>query len=219
MISKNCIVASAIVLAGVASAANAALVTATITADNHYALYSSTGATFTYHGGNELNAGGEPGTYNWSLPETYSFEAGDFVYIAAWSDDSVAQGVLANMMADAMNLDSGSPAWQVTAVNVNMGDGSPHPTASDIATRVAFADTNMLWETPFVGGANGVSPWGSVPGIDGNAKWMWRAKGGIDTTQGGANHGEFLIFRTTVPAPGSLALAGIGGLLVARRRR
>ena len=217
---NKCIIASSIALAaGFASVSSAALVTATITADNHYALYSSTGASFSYHGGNELGPGGAPGSYNWSLPEPYSFEAGDFVYIAAWSDDSVAQGVLANMMAGSMNLDSGSPSWQVTSVGVNMGDGSPHPDASEIATRVAFADTNSLWETPFVGGANGVSPWGSVPGIDGNAKWMWRANGGNDTTQGGANYGEYLIFRTTVPAPGSLALAGLGGLLIARRRR
>ncbi len=217
---NKCVIASTIALAaGLASISSAAVVEATITADNHYALYSSTGATFSYHGGNELGSGGNPGTYNWSLPETYSFEAGDFVYIAAWSDDSVAQGVLANMTAGSLNLDSGSPAWQVTAVNVNMGDGSPHPDASDIAARVAFADANNLWETPFVGGANGVSPWGTVPGIDGNARWMWRANDGMDTTQGGANYGEFLIFRTTVPAPGSLALAGLGGLLMARRRR
>lgn len=217
---KNSIVASAIALtAGLSTIAGAATINATITADNHYALYSSTGGSFTYHGGNELGAGGAPGAYNWSLPETYAFEAGDFIYIAAWSDDSVAQGVLANITADGNDLSSGHPAWQVTAVNVNMGDGSPHPTAGDIGSRVAFADANNLWETPYVGGANGISPWGTVPGIDSNAKWMWRANDGMDTTQGGANYGEYLIFRTTVPAPGSLALAGLGGLLVARRRR
>jgi hypothetical protein len=206
-------------VAGLSASAQAAMVNATITADNHYALYSSTGAVFSYHGGNELGASGNPGQYNWSLPETYSFEAGDFIYIAAWSDDAVAQGVLANIMADNVNLSSGSPLWQVTSVGVNLGTGSPHPTALDIAARVANADANNLWETPYVGGANGIAPWGSVPGIGQNARWMWRANGESNTLIGGANHGEYLIFRTVVPAPGALALAGMGGLLVARRRR
>lgn len=206
-------------LAGLSASAQGAMVQATITADNHYALYSSTGEVFSYHGGNELGAGGSPGQYNWSLPETYSFEAGDFIYIAAWSDDAVAQGVLASIMADNVDLSSGSPLWQVTSVNINMGDGSPHPTALDVAARVANADANNLWETPFVGGANGIAPWGTIPGIGQSARWMWRSSGASNPLQGGANHGEYLIFRTVVPAPGALALAGMGGVIVARRRR
>ena len=80
---------------GAATAANAAPLYLKITADNHYALYSSTSNVFSYHGGNEIGAGGSPGTYNWSLPETYNINVGDRVFIAAWSDDSVAQGLLA----------------------------------------------------------------------------------------------------------------------------
>ncbi len=217
----NHAVLSAIVVAvGAAGYARAGVVEATITADNHYAMYSSTGASFFYHGGNELGAGGSPGTYNWSMPESYSFNAGDFVYIAAWSDDSVAQGVLANIWVDGSPLHSGNAAWEVYKTDVNRGDGDAHPLASEIAAHVSLADTNSLWTTPFVGGANGIGPWGAVAGIDGDAKWMWYATAGDDDPlQGGSGAGEMLIFRTSVPAPGAAGIAALGGIVIFRRRR
>lgn len=211
-----------VVLAAAATAtcARAGVVEALITADNHYALYSSTGGVFAYHGGNELGSGGSPGTYNWSEPEPYTFSAGDYVYIAAWSDDSVAQGVLANMWIDGNPLHSGDPAWQVYKTDINRGDGDAHPSALEIDGHVGFADANLLWETPFVGGGNGSGPWGAVSGINGDARWMWYATpDDANPLEGGSGEGEMLIFRTTVPAPGAMALAGLGGLLVARRRR
>ncbi|MCG3122207.1 MAG: hypothetical protein GIKADHBN_00588 [Phycisphaerales bacterium] len=206
--------------AAIAAAASAATVNAVVTADNHYALYSSTGSTFFYHGGNELGAGGSPGTYNWSQAESYTFNAGDYLYIAAWSDDSVAQGVLANIWVDGNPLHSGDPAWQVYASGLVRGDGDPHPDASEVGGHVATATTNNLWEAPHVGGANGLSPWGTIAGINGDARWMWYATpGDDDPLQGGSGAGELLIFRTEVPAPGAAALAGLGGLLIGRRRR
>lgn len=202
------------------TAASAGTINATVTADNHYALYSSAGSSFQYHGGNELGASGSPGTYNWSLPEVYTFDAGEFLYIAAWSDDAVAQGVLANIWVDGDPLHSGDPRWEVYPTWVNRGDGDPHPDASEVGAYVAFATSNNLWETPYVGGANGISPWGTVPGIDDQARWMWYNTPGDDNPlDGGSGAGEMLIFRTAIPAPGTAVLAGLGGLLVARRRR
>ncbi|HLO40052.1 MAG TPA: hypothetical protein VK176_03450 [Phycisphaerales bacterium] len=218
--SKNRVLVAALVMGGFVGAAHAASVSAVITADNHYSLYSSAGETFSYHGGNEIGSGGSPGTYNWSEAESYTFNAGDFVYIAAWSDDAVAQGVLANMWVDGNPLHSGNPAWEVYRTDVNRGDGDAHPDASEIGMHVATATSNELWETPYVGGANGISPWGLIAGIDGEAKWMWYATPGDDNPlDGGSGAGEMLIFRTAVPAPGAAALASIGGLLLARRRR
>lgn len=202
-------------------AAQAELIDGTITADNHYALYSSIGSTFSYHGGNELGAGGAPGTYNWSEAESYSFLGGEFLYIVAWSDDSVAQGVLAEFQSASLGtILSGDPRWEVYATNVNMGDGSPHPTALDIGGHVMFADLNALWETPHVGGTNGIAPWAAIAGIDSSAAWMWKSViGDDDPLQGGSGAGEMLIFRTEVPGPASLALLAVGGLAGRRRRR
>lgn len=220
------VVSAAALTAG--SQARADLITGTITADNHYSLYTSTGGVFNYHGGNELGAAGDPGTYNWSLPETHTFEVGDFLYIAAWSDDSVAQGVL-GQFDDASQgnsglglILSGDPRWQVYGTGINRGDGDAHPAALEIAGHVAFADLNGLWEVPFVGPSNGSAPdpWGNIAGIGESAQWMWRNAVGDDNPLiGGSGEGEMLIFRTAVPAPGAAAVLGLGGVMALRRRR
>src|SRR5262245_64070490 len=65
-------------------------VTATLTADNHYALYAgqADGSQLTLLGTNELGPGGAPGAFNWSLPETWTFSVGegDYIYVLAWDD-------------------------------------------------------------------------------------------------------------------------------------
>ena len=218
--SIRMIIAAGIV-AACGTAANADFVTGTVTADNHYAMYSSTGNVFSYHGGNELGAGGSTGGYNWSYAESYSFEAGDYIYIAAWSDDAVAQGVLAEISTTSLGtILSGDPRWQVYATGLNRGDGDAHPLAADVAGYVGFADANTLWQNPFVGGNNGVSPWSTIAGISTDAQWMWHgSEEDADPLNGGSGAGEMLIFRTAVPAPGALAVMGLGGLLAARRRR
>ncbi len=222
----NAALAAAVTAAvGTAGAAHAEAVNVTITADNHYALFSRDNNVFSYHGGNELGAGGNPGTYNWSVAESYALNVSGTLYIAAWSDDSVAQGVLAQFTSDSLgSLLSGDSRWEVYATNVNRGDNDPHPTINEIAGYVAVADTLNLWEDTFVGGANGVEPWGTIAGISGDARWMWKnIPGDPDPTQGGSGAGEMLIFRTvmppSVPAPASAALLGLGGLAAARRRR
>lgn len=209
------------IVASIGTAAQADLVTATVTADNHYALYSSAGSTFSYHGGNELGAGGAPGTYNWSIAEPYTFNAGDFIYIAAWSDDSVAQGVLGQFNTTSLgDILTGDPRWEVYATNINLGDGSPHPTALAIGGHVTFATANNLWETPFVGGLNGIAPWGTIAGVSANANWMWKnVPGDPDPLQGGSGAAEMLIFRTAVPTPGAAAIIGLGSVVAMRRRR
>lgn len=206
----------------VAGIANADLLQMRITADNHYAVYSSTGGLFTYHGGNELGSGGNPGAYNWSLPEDYSIQGGDRIYIAAWSDDATAQGVLAQVMnmTQQLSLDSGNPAWMVYHTDINRGDGDAHPDIAEMAGHVLTADTMSLWETPYVGESNGAQPWGTVPGIADTAKWMWlNVPGDSDPLRDGSGAGEMLIFSMQIPAPGTCALAGLGGVCVLRRRR
>lgn len=80
----------------VATQASAYNLSATITADNHYALYlgAAGGTNLRFIGRNELGAGGSPGTYNWSEAESWNatYGAGDYIYLVGWSDNSVAQG-------------------------------------------------------------------------------------------------------------------------------
>lgn len=216
---------AASVVAGVGASANAEIVNVTITADNHYALYSSQAGVFTYHGGNELGAGGAPGTYNWSIAENHTFNAGNILYIAAWSDDSVAQGVMAQFQSDSLGtLLSGDSRWEVYATNINRGDGDPHPAALDIFAHVLAADFGNAWEDIYVGDANGanVDPWGTIAGIDNSARWMWKnVPGDNDPTRVGSGAGEMLIFRiaSPIPTPATATLLGLGGLTAFRRRR
>lgn len=210
------------VIAGLAIAAPALAdpVSAVITADNHYALFTRTASTYTYIGGNELGAGGSPGTYNWSVAEPYSFALSDYIYIATWSDGSVAQGLLAQINLGFDTLHSGDSRWEVYSTGIDRNDGDPHPTVSEISGHVFTADTGNLWIAPHIGGANGINPWGTIAGITAAAKWMWYPTAGDgDPLDGGSNEGEMLIFRVAVPAPGAAALLGLGGLAMTRRRR
>jgi uncharacterized protein (TIGR03382 family) len=215
-------VSSALAALALAAAAGADT-TATVTADNHYALFTSTSGAFSYHGGNELGSGGTPGSYNWSIAETFTLPAADYLYIAAWSDDQVAQGVLAQLHFDTMgDVLSGDPRWQVMGTNINRGDGDAHPSAVEIAGFVGAADLGGLWEAPFVGGSNGVSPWGTIADISADAQWMWKnVMGDSDPLNGGAGDAEMLIFRigaTSIPTPGAMALFTLGALAMFRRR-
>jgi hypothetical protein len=51
--------------------ADAATITATVTADNHYALYYGTQSNLTFVGRNEKGSSGNPGDVNWSVPVTF----------------------------------------------------------------------------------------------------------------------------------------------------
>lgn len=215
-----CLSAAAPAIASVAIPDRAANFRGSITADNHYALYSSIAGDFTYHGGNETGHAGSLGGYNWTHAESYEFEAGDVLYIAAWSDDRIAQGVLAEFHTESHGtILSGDPRWQVFATGAHRGTGDLHPDATEIAAHAAFADANNLWESIVTDGSNGVTPWSTIAGIDAAASWMWRSAGEADAFRGSHAEPQMLLFRTPVPAPGAIALLGLGGLLTVRRRR
>lgn len=220
--NRLCLAAALSVL-GAAGAAHAGVV-ATITADNHYALYTGNDWTdISFIGRNELGASGSPGQYNWSKAETWNFSPGAYIYVAVWSDDAVAQGWLGEFSIDGgPAILSSDPRWEYVATDLNLGDGDPAPAVSEIGSWVNLADTNLLWDTPYVGGANGVSPWGSIAGISANAKWTWgNPNERTNPLIGGDNFEEYQIFRmpTGVPSPGgaALALAGLGMIAVRRR--
>lgn len=206
--------AAALIALGCTAAAHALPVEVTLTADNHYALFTGDedGITLTLIGNNELGAGGGPGTYNWSLAESYSFDTDDdYIYIVAWSDDHVAQGVLAAFTIDGTPVLSGDPAWEVFATDLDLDDGSAVPASAAVGAQISLANSSNGWETPALGGTNGVAPWGTIAGIDSAARWMWRlAPDQIDAFAPGNDHGEYLIFRLPlggeVPEPGTLAL-------------
>ena len=206
-----------------ASVASAATITATITADNHYALYTGgeDGTSLSLIGGNELGAGGSPGRYNWSVAESYAFSTDQsFIYVAAWSDDHVAQGLLAEFDIDGLTLLSGDPAWTVFATGIDKDDGDPYPIEAEMTAQIALADSADAWEAVVVGGHNGTSPWGTISGISASASGMSHTASRRDSAfSPGYDHDEYLIFRTQVPEPSSLALLVAGGIATFHRLR
>lgn len=217
---RSSVLAVAAVCAVAATAQGFVVSSAVITADNHYALYNVVNGNLVFVGGNELGASGDPGTYNWSLPEQWApFTTDGVLYIAAWSDDSVAQGLIANFTVDGQDFSTGSPAWEVIPTNQNRDDNDPYPTVAEITPLINAADASNTWVSAYEDGVNGVQPWDVVPGIDLNARWIWWDNGAPDPLRPGTGSGEYLIFRLTIPSPASAGLLALGGLLLARRRR
>lgn len=219
---------AAVIAAGAGAAAQAGQPTIQgwITADNHYALYAKIDGAITLIGMNETGSSGSSGTYNWSQAESWTITNATDIYIAGWSDKAVAQGLLASFVINgSAPLRSGDAVWNVVSTGVNLGDGSPAPAAAQIGQFVAAANLNGLWAKPYVGGVNGVSPWGGIAGIDAQARWMWAAptNSRSDTINGGGNFDEYLIFHAsvaqTVPAGPSAAALVMIAAVGARRRR
>jgi hypothetical protein len=227
------LVAVSLILTAITTA-GAETFTATLTADNHYALYYGDGlGNVTYVGRNEVGAVGKPGTYNWSLPETWSFAAnpGQYIYVAAWSDGGTAQGWIGQFVVSSSNtVLTDTTHWQVYLASVTStpNDDSLAPTPNDVSQSaptemfnyINNANTNKVgWSAITNSRSNGSDPWGIISAINSDAKWIW----GSEMTAYGSNYGEFQIFRTQIahaPIPGALWLFGPGlvGLAAVRRR-
>ncbi|MDY6879167.1 MAG: PEP-CTERM sorting domain-containing protein [Thermodesulfobacteriota bacterium] len=191
---------------------------ATLTADNHYALFYGNENGVNFVGHNELgDEGSTANTYNWSEAETWQFNAdlGDYIYVAVWSDDAVAQGLIGEFVADTYSVLTNTSDWEVLITGLDK-DGEPAPSAGDLEGLISGA----TWSTGINSLDHGSDPWGQIAGIDVNADWIW---GGA--LVGDAGVSDYQIFRTQVtaapvPEPASMLLLGTGltGLGIFGRR-
>ena len=195
--------------------------TSTVTADNHYAIYTGNSSSINYIGGNESGSTGSPGTYNWSSPENYTFDvnSGDYIYVAGWSDNLVAQGWIGQFVSSNGTILSNATDWQALLTYSDIDDGGAAPTVVQFQNDIT--KTGASWSTITNTLDNGASPWGTIGTINSNADWIWGS-----AMEPGSGDGEYQVFRTQVapapvPEPATMTLLGIGMLgagLAARKR-
>lgn len=192
--------------------------TATVTADNHYALYvgNADGSDLTYIGRNEDGVYGNPGEYNWSLPETYSgvsVTTGNYAYVLAWNDGGAQSLIGEFALSDGTTIVTNATDWEYSILSTV---GSSLPDVSSIMSMLGSAS----WSSVAASAANGSGPWGTISGISSAAQFIWSDTLGTSST----SDGYYVVFRTElspVPIPGAVWLFGSGlvGLIGFRKKR
>ncbi|MDA0673286.1 MAG: PEP-CTERM sorting domain-containing protein [Cyanobacteria bacterium] len=218
-------IAASTLLAG-PQVAEAASVKATVTADNFYGLFygNEDGSILNFVGRNEVGASGEPGKYNWSLPETWDFEISnnDYLYLVTWDDASIAESWIGEFYVEGKQLLSSASDWEyiLNEDNPFTRTGNPVPGNDELGTAIAAGG----WQGAETVGKNGIGTWNTIEGIDADADWLRTAARGTDM---------YTIFRTKVsltdtagvdvPEPASLlgllAIGAVGTTTLRRRQQ
>lgn len=137
----------------------------------------------------------------------FQAEANHYLYLIAWSDDSVYQGLIGTFSGSQV-INTGDPRWKVLPTKSNKTTNQ-FPTKEEINNFIQLAaDTD--WVNPFVGSKNVVTghPYQAVvSNIPSEANWTWHDSGKDSRAKypdspyvpfAGHNHDEFLIFRIPI---------------------
>jgi hypothetical protein len=226
LLQSGTLAALGVLVVGAGQGAMAANVNATLTADNFYGLFygNESGSVLNFVGRNETGGSGDPGQYNWSEAETWNFNVGsdDYLYVVTWDDGAVAESWIGEFEIGGNTVLTGADDWEyiVGGANPFLEDASTNlmPGNAELAGLIGDA----TWLDTISIGDNGVSPWGTIAGIDNEADWL-------QTASHTAN--SYTIFRTKVPAetvaavpePGSLigllAIGAVSSGAVMKRQR
>ena len=151
----------------------------------------------------------------------------EYLYIVAWSDDRVTQGILGQFVADGVGTPryTGDPGWEVcaTGMDYDIGDGGPTTDVIDVQLGVCNggggASLGWVGGEPrdgmalAVGEPNEEGSGGDFQGVCTNpsrgdsisseARWMWFDEDVDDgssafRSSSADGHGEFLIFRLRI---------------------
>ncbi len=216
------------------------------TADNSYGIYFGTDtAVHQFIGGAQNRTAGEIASVESFSPAIAST---DEVYVVAWSDRGVIQGLLIDIFNDTTGEEflSGDLDWEVAATGVSLPSvTSPFPTLDELTAQIELANEGNNpsegWKPVTVTSlTNGDGPMvsGFIDGfadISPDSRMMWydngRSTGSEAPFKPGADHDEYLIFRMSTggsglePVPESslgimtfLGAAALAGWLTVRSR-
>jgi hypothetical protein len=179
-------------------------VTAYVTADNFYALYTgqADGSGLQLIGRNERTDSDPNGGCSWSYAETWNLRVGpgEHIYVAAWNDEyptGTAMWIGAFQWADA-ELKSNFSDWECA-----MSAGPNPNSVGEGDTRNELPDLGALeeeirqaeWTAPGVTMPNG-GYWGLID-LVGDAEFVW-----FDSFFESSLHDHFFLFRTLEPIAG-----------------
>jgi hypothetical protein len=203
------------------SANNILNIKATLTADNHYALFSgnSDGSALNFFGRNEKGAyggaaGWNQGTsggltfnssnangWNWSGAETWNFNVNqnDYLYVVTWDDRAVDESWVGEFNITSGNkqkqLLSKEGSWEylTTQFSTNPGDMGDTPTNVILNQEIA----NASWQNAVSRGLNDgtTRPWGQIAGITQDAQFLNTT---TNSTGLKRDNNRYTIFRTKV---------------------
>ncbi|NJK27874.1 MAG: hypothetical protein HC925_04185 [Coleofasciculaceae cyanobacterium SM2_3_26] len=150
---------------GISEATAGVLVTATLTADNHYGLFygNEDGSELNFVGRNELGYYSDgAGTFNWSEPETWTFtiDPEDYLYVVVWDDRSLDEAWLGQFETSTeKTLLTNPDTWEYTvSLNPNpfIRQKSHKQFEGDVpgAAELYQEITNALWARPLSRGIN-----------------------------------------------------------------
>lgn len=208
-------IAASFVIVG-ATEATAVSIKSTITADNFYGILhgNEDGSTLNFVGRNETGNSGNPGQYNWSQAETWNFniDADDYLYVVTWDDGRVAESWLSEFEIGGQTVLTGDEDWEFIKGGNNPYLENQNINAMPSNSELESFISNGGWADTISIGTNGMSPWGTISGISGDAEWLQTAS---------HTEGKYTIFRTKsaatdiagVPEPTSLlGLLAVGVL-------
>src|SRR5260221_1415282 len=225
------------VIAASAPASALTTITATLTADNHYGLYTGAadGSGLTFVGRNEPGFGGNPGSYNWSQAETWiniSATPGNYLYVVAWNDGPFGSPgnpqmwIGSFLSSNGKTVVSNAASWTYKiGPTVNFpGDpanaGALLPSNATLASVIGNATpfSAVLAQAP-----NGTGPWGTIAGVDPGADFIWHDSLQVPS----ASDGSFVIYREVgaftqgVPelSTWAMMIIGFAGVGLQLRRR
>ncbi len=199
-------------------------------ADNFERVYFGTPTTTTFFAG----------ATSWPTPVTMTAlgrPPSDYIYVECHSDYGNGQGFLGTFTNTTlgMTVNTDLTNWDVFPAGAYLPQlgyafsswpAFQTPSQTQVDAAILYATTNSLWVAPSGGpgyfNTVGSPLWGPISTISPSAQWIWyNSNASPNPLIPGFNHDEFLVFRFKgfIPAPGSLALLGVGGVLAGRRRR
>ena len=211
------------------SVSNNLAVKATLTADNHYGLFSGNadGSVLNFFGRNEKGAyGGAAGWnngtlggatynndngngYNWSHAETWNFNVkqDDYLYVVTWDDRSVDESWVGQFDISAGNQQKqilskpGSWEYLTTQWSANPGDMGDTPTNAVLNKEISTAK----WEDAKSRGMNDgtTNPWGRINEVTSAAEFLNTTTNGTGQKR---DNNSYTIFRTKVNIANTIGL-------------